>query len=278
MIGGILNSLSSWITRRKVIPPKDEVLSQFGTADPQVLSLGRELQIVVWNMEKGKEHGFSKDFKRLAAEKDIILLQEYLGTEPIMDTLTDTSELVPRMRYDVATSFLYDDSPRQIPTGVATGAICTPLDVQAQVTKAREPVVDTPKATILTRYPLHNGKSLLVINVHGLNRAGLEPFVEQMEEISRHIESQTNPRDPVFLAGDFNTNGMAKLEWLEQHFVQGLKMELATFDPDHRKRSKLSRIPLDWVFFRGMTLVRASVPVVTGSDHNPMVVTFDIGK
>lgn len=182
------------------------------------------------------------------------------------ETLSSTS-----MRYDVATSFVYE--PEKIITGVATGSVTRPIAVHALISDDVEPVVHTPKAVVATTYPLQDC-SLLVVNVHGRNRGGLEPLITQLEKLSGYLNEH---QGPVILAGDFNTNSAAKTEWL-MAFVSRLGLKVVGFDPDQRKYSKLSRQPLDWVFVRGLEIVESAVPVAQGSDHRPLTSTLSLER
>jgi endonuclease/exonuclease/phosphatase (EEP) superfamily protein YafD len=49
------------------------------------------------------------------------------------------------------------------------------------------------------------------------------------------------------------------------------------FAPDHRKRF-VTGLPLDHIFYRGMTLAAMSTPESDASDHNPMLAEFVLAQ
>lgn len=263
------SSFIMWIKTKYDIPPADQVLRNFGTPSSTVLA-SKVLEVLVWNIEKGVETDFANEFPQFASGKHLILLQEYLGNNSTHDVLQRQAQL----RFDVATSFIY--SADGTPSGVATASIVCPQHVRALVTSDVEPVIHTPKASILTQYPLQ-GKGgtieiLLVLNTHGLNRAPLEAFQTQLQQLAQIIRAHEGP---VLWAGDFNTNNRRKRDYLFDVAVSELQMQaIPQYEPDQRKVSKLSRLPLDWVFFKRLAVKAASAPVSSGSDHNPLVLTF----
>lgn len=54
------------------------------------------------------------------------------------------------------------------------------------VTNDTEPFVNTPKASVISFFSVAGSKDkLCVINIHGRNRGGLEPFVNQLNELAK---------------------------------------------------------------------------------------------
>ncbi|MCV5940289.1 EEP domain-containing protein, partial [Escherichia coli] len=47
------------------------------------------------------------------------------------------------------------------------------------------------------------------------------------------------------------------------------------FSPDHRTQF-ITGLPLDHVFYRGLTLKNAKAPQSDASDHNPLLVSFTL--
>ena len=78
----------------------------------------------------------------------------------------------------------------------------------------------TPKVSLITEFPLPNGKSLLTVNVHLLNfeRWGDMKISDQLEDLRSLL---TNHHGPIIVAGDFNT-------WNEKRLrlVEGLARDL----------------------------------------------------
>jgi endonuclease/exonuclease/phosphatase (EEP) superfamily protein YafD len=89
---------------------------------------------------------------------------------------------------------------------------------------------------------------------------------------------ETSPigfQGPVVFAGDFNTNSADKTRCLEA-FAGQLGLRALAFQPDGRTLSKLSRLPLDHAFVRGLAVLAASAPDVPGSDHQPLVLRLAV--
>lgn len=73
------------------------------------------------------------------------------------------------------------------------------------------------------------------------------------------------------MAGDFNAWSKQRINAL-QRFASGMELQEVNFTND-RRRTAFGR-PLDFVFYRGLGVVEASVLVTQASDHNPLLVDF----
>lgn len=98
-------------------------------------------------------------------------------------------------------------------------------------------------------------------------------FVENCchQIISSHV-------GPVLFAGDFNTNSKEKNKALLAMIAE-LKLEEVKFENDLRTQSALSRLFLDHIFCRGLTVESSMVygaSEVKGSDHQPMLVNISV--
>jgi endonuclease/exonuclease/phosphatase (EEP) superfamily protein YafD len=142
----------------------------------------------------------------------------------------------------------------------------------------REPIWDTPKATLITEYALDwTDQTLLAANIHGINFVSTSKFQAQLHQ----LEAQLMHHDgPILLSGDFNTwnaDRMACLLTITQRL--GLSVVEFTWNSHlHLKRFLLSD-PLDHIFYRGMQPRSGSADVLAHcatSDHKPMVVEFDL--
>jgi endonuclease/exonuclease/phosphatase (EEP) superfamily protein YafD len=178
----------------KTVPQKNDVLVQIPGAHQQEQALPATFDVLVWNVEKGKEANYGRDMKKLGQGKHLILLQEFVTSPVILEAL--------KLPYELATSFIYSNKER---AGAATGAVAVPVKIDFQITEDTEPLVGTPKPTIFTTYAIGEGgkKQLLVVNLHGINRAGFEPFQKQLRAIAGVVKDFEGP---VIWGGDFNTN------------------------------------------------------------------------
>lgn len=74
------------------------------------------------------------------------------------------------------------------------------------------------------------------------------------------------------MAGDFNAWSRQRINALYT-FSREMGLEEVNFTDDHRRKA-FGR-PLDFVFYRGMSLLQASILVTRASDHNPLLVEFN---
>ncbi|MGL9734617.1 MAG: endonuclease/exonuclease/phosphatase family protein, partial [Symbiopectobacterium sp.] len=78
---------------------------------------------------------------------------------------------------------------------------------------------------------------------------------------------------PVIMAGDFNTWSRQRIDALYQ-FASEIALREVRFIDDQRRRT-FGR-PLDFVFYRGLHVMQSSVLVTQASDHNPLLVEFQL--
>jgi endonuclease/exonuclease/phosphatase (EEP) superfamily protein YafD len=198
-----------------VIPPPDHVLNTLkrdGKGENPTLGTGKRVSVLVWNVHKGHTRGFAAAFEGLVKGRDLVLLQEVLidqGKEGNLDTYLADSDI----GYAMATAFTYRAGGSQ--AGVAIGSTSAPTSVEAQVTPDLEPVVSTPKSSLIAEYnlpcdatPAADAPTLLAASVHGINRASVEAFERQLDRL---VERLARHEGPMLLAGDFNTQSARKL-------------------------------------------------------------------
>lgn len=253
----------AWSLRPQIsIPGESAALRRIGGGEAKEEKLdGTRMRVLVWNVEKGKESSFEEDVRKLQSEVDLAMLQEFSSAESVVRTVD------AGMGFDMAASFVYVDT--QEATGTATGCRARALSAAVQITKDVEPIVHTPKSTLITTYAMGSA-TLLVVNIHGRNRGGLEPLQAQLARLADLVKQH---QGPVIFAGDFNTNSREKALFLS-NWMKQLGMSEVTFHPDGRTVSKLSRQPLDHVFTRGLFVEDArSLAQVRGSDHQPILFT-----
>ena len=218
-----------------------------------------DLRLLVWNVQKAKNTGWSEDFLRLGTPMDILLLQEAHLTEPFSTTMGQSG-----FHWSMAHAFTYSGAG----TGVLT-ASRTPAS-RACLTKTTEPLMRLPKSALITWHPLGDaGGELLMANLHGINFSmGTGRFSEQLNEVAdilRHHEG------PLILAGDFN-------DWSERRsaILESLAGELGLLRLalSEDTRSRHFGRPVDHVFYRGLDVLEARSEAVSSSDHNPLLVRF----
>jgi endonuclease/exonuclease/phosphatase (EEP) superfamily protein YafD len=158
-------------------------------------ALTNPLTVVVWNTHKKTGADLRGEIGSFVRERqaDLILLQEYNE---------DLSDLDVMGGY-FANSWHYPWIGGKT-IGVTTLSPVRPSAVTSLQTKHREFVVTAPKTSLVTRYPLSDGTSLLVANVHLLTfeRLGTSNFQAQLADLEGAIAAHDGP---MIVAGDFNT-------------------------------------------------------------------------
>ena len=250
-------------------------------------ALGPTLRVLCWNILKARRAAFVEDFRRLTADRDLVLLQEAVLNAPSDALFTDD----PRHRWIMARSFR--DPRSSIEHGVKTGAVAAPLEARCRVSPHAEPLVRTPKMLLATRYALAPGPreaaaaggamgaaggdpvaggspSLLVLNMHAINFVSVAKYLDHLEHL---VEALGGHEGPVLLAGDFNT-------WSVRRRASFFSVagEARLLEAEMERGARLGHLNshLDHVFYRGLRLRSiASLERVASSDHAPIVATFE---
>ncbi|MDA9981550.1 endonuclease/exonuclease/phosphatase family protein [Gammaproteobacteria bacterium] len=213
-----------------------------------------KISVLSWNIKKGSESGWESDLHRLAAGKDLVLLQE--------------ARLTPGF-YSVLEGSMHRSEARGWKSsGVLTVARANHLNRCSY--QHDEPFLGTPKASLLTEYRLTGADhTLLVVNVHVVNFAiGLSEFREQIGDLHRVMARHTGP---IIFSGDFNTWRSRRLAALKK-FTTDIGLRPIRFAEDNRIR-KFGHA-LDHIFVRGLRSVSSRVESVDSSDHNPLITVF----
>jgi endonuclease/exonuclease/phosphatase (EEP) superfamily protein YafD len=249
---------SAALATRFVLPEQTSVIRQLNTAPQPALHPGA-INILVWNVYKGNRAGWSKTYQRLAKNKDLLFLQEVFLDQNMLDVLEQD---LPRS-YLMATSFI-DQWYENVPSGVATASVSTPIDYDYLRSHSREPFAGTPKMGIYVEYDLINTDvNLLTANIHAINFVGAEKMKAMLDRVEEKLSSHDGP---IILAGDFNTWTEKKKGYLHD-MVQRLGLSEVHFEDDHR--TKLFSHALDWVFVKDLDVVASRVHADSGSsDHN----------
>lgn len=216
-----------------------------------------EITLVSWNIAKGNTPGWREDLRRVAAEADLVMLQEAV--------------LRDEMKRPRAEPMFVAFSPgyftNRFRSGVMTLSRVRPTDHDSL--SAREPIIRSPKATNITLF--HDvgwDRPLLVVNMHAINfTIGVDAFRSQLEEVAHVLDEHTGP---IIFSGDLNTWNRARSEVLADLMTQH-GLQPATFAPDHRVRR--FGLPLDYIFVRGVEVREGRTVEVESSDHNPLIIT-----
>lgn len=232
------------------------------------------IRVLNWNIAKNNhDRRWLRDFHTILHQydPDVILLQEVrLGVD------ADHAVDVANMSWNYAPNFI--DTHHQAYSGVLTAAKTNSSRSRAIVTEHYEPIVQTPKVSLVTEYPLSDhSKSLLTINSHLINFVDLKTFHTQLRDLELALSSH---QGPILFAGDFNIWSAARSELLHQAAAR-LGLRSVTFSPADYKKIKrfLCSPPLDYIFYKGLVEKRSQAKVldhVTSSDHKPMLAEFAV--
>lgn len=232
------------------------------------------IRVLNWNIAKQNHDAlWLQDFHRILRHyhPDLIFLQEVrLGVD------ADHAVELADMSWNYAPNFM--DAHHQAYSGVLTAAKTSAIRSQAMVTEHYEPIVQTPKVSLVTEYLLsEQAETLLTINSHLINFVDTATFHTQLRELELTL---ANHPGPVIFAGDFNIWSAARSHLLNQAAAR-LGLRPVTFtaaDQKHIKRFLWSP-PLDYIFSKGLEENQMQATVlahITSSDHKPMIAEFFI--
>ncbi len=214
-----------------------------------------------WNIYKQQKINWEITLKELMNGVDLITLQE-AKLSPELIQLSHREQLFYLHNF----AFKRDN----IIYGVNTLSKIAPMSLCGSTYK--EPWIWIPKTGIASTYSIEGSKfPLLLINIHGVNFTLTErPLHEQLAPYIRLIEKH---KGPVIFSGDFNTWTDSRLRDVKKSIIKAGFSE-AFFNQD--KRLRVFGLPLDHIFFRGLSVIEAKSLETDASDHSPQLVTFDL--
>lgn len=240
------------------IPVDEKVLVQFGHC--QLETLPANFHLFLWNIKKAEaKEKWALDFTALAQKSDVILIQEAM-----MDDYMPT--VVQRQKgfcWSFATSFFGKDN---VATGVMSGSAIIPRSIRFLRSPGREPIINTPKMSLITEYTLaHSRENLLVVNIHGLNFVTDRRNREQIEHVATQLRLH---QGPIIFAGDFNSWNKDRLLHLDQ-ILGPLGMKKQPLLQDERG------LKLDHIYVRDLEVTTATLHTdIESSDHKPITAEF----
>ncbi len=246
------------------LPVPGDILLPFGQATS--VALKKRINILVWNLHKGGDDDFSKDFNDLSYKKDLIASQEMLLNPLMLSVFAQ----MPNYLFNSATSFYMEKEKYR--TGVFNASPVAANSINYVKTETLEPVVSSPKMAIITQYPIAGSeKSLTLVNLHGINFVNGEAY---KKEINRIYEAVKDLPSPLIFTGDFNTWSDERDNILRE-VSQKLKLSEAHFFPDNRM--KFNNHFLDHFFYtEDIRVIDAKVEgFYKGSDHKPLEVIVE---
>ena len=238
------------------IPFENKLNMQCDKADNLVPKLASSrFHLITWNVHKGQDTGWQEDLERLSKQADFVLLQE--ATQHQNLSTFSTALFVSSFSFNDLLSGVKTFTQTQ-PEWYCGGGVA-------------EPIIQIPKVASVMNFPLEKGNSLLLINVHLINfEWGISAYQTQLEQLFSFIE---NHQGPIIMAGDFNAWNETRLN-LVNNLMQKYGLDSVTLSQDERVR--FLGYPLDYIFKRGVKVARATSEVVTSSDHNPLLMEFEL--
>ena len=238
------------------IPFKNKLNMQCDKADDLVPKLAASrFHLITWNVHKGQDTGWQEDLERLSKQADFVLLQE--ATQHQNLSTFSTALFVSSFSFNELLSGVKTFTQTQ-PEWYCGGGVA-------------EPIIQIPKVASVMNLPLEKGNSLLLINVHLINfEWGISAYQAQLEQLFSFVE---NHQGPIIMAGDFNAWNEERLN-LVNNLIQKYGLDSVVLSQDERVR--FLGYPLDYIFTRGVKVVSVTSEVVTSSDHNPLLMTFEL--
>ncbi|MEH1849675.1 MAG: endonuclease/exonuclease/phosphatase family protein [Nostoc sp.] len=232
----------------------------------------KSIKVLSWNIAKQNYNNtWLKDFSNIIEtyQPNLIFLQEF--------SLKLEADELPKwlkMNWTFAPNFV--DIHHQTYSGIFTASTISPLTKKVITTKHYEPIVKTPKISLVTEYLLSDqSTTLLTINSHLINFVDLNKFQTQLNELELILSIH---RGPLIFSGDFNTWSRKRAVILNQVTTQ-LGLTPVIFAPDEKEKIKrfLLSPPLDHIFYRDISAKKASAKVldqICSSDHKPLLAEF----
>lgn len=245
----------SAISHGNVIPS----LQCYRNPEAQMLDDNGQLNLLVWNIYKQNRSTWRTALEALVEEKQLVLLQEASMTKDLRQWINDNQWFGSQV--DAFKAF-------DTTAGVLNLSYGTP-NVACAYTEL-EPWLRLPKSALYATYPLSTGDSLAVVNIHAVNFTyGTEEYQRQLDTLMAELQEH---QGPIVVAGDFNSWSETRLKVMKQA-LEKVGLEEVRYQLDHRTQF-VTGLPLDHVFYRGLTLEMAETPITDASDHNPIEVYF----
>jgi endonuclease/exonuclease/phosphatase (EEP) superfamily protein YafD len=275
----ILLILTIFISACGLIPARGIIIEE-NTFSTQSLN-DSSIKVLDWNIHKeGNSGDWVEDYEKIYKDKkpDIVLLQEARLNTGLKHALKTGKEMGWIFSSNI------EERNHDTYSGVLTASKAKPSEQYSITTEGLEPIVKTPKTTLITTYKLSpSNKLLLVVNIHGLVMTNFEKFKAQIFEIVNTISGHNGP---IIFAGDFNTRNKERSSFLLRELKDKLDLEAVPFTKEDEKRIKhflFSPFPLDRIFYSSKELeLRKGSPdvleTIQSSDHKPSFAEFKVRK
>lgn len=238
-------------------------LQCYRNAQASPLDKQGKLDILVWNIYKQNREAWQQELERYSSSRQLVLLQEASMTDELHLWVREAgwfgSQVDAFKAFDISAGVLNltPDSP---------SLACAYLEL--------EPWLQLPKSGLYATYPLSNGQTLAVVNIHAVNFTyGTVEYQRQLSTLVSELEQHAGP---VIVGGDFNSWSEERLAVMKQSLAS-IQMKEVAYESDNRTEF-VTGLPLDHLFYRGLRLIKAEAPTTDASDHNPILASFELQK
>jgi endonuclease/exonuclease/phosphatase (EEP) superfamily protein YafD len=233
-----------------VYPRLEPAILELGEAE--VAELPAEFDLLCWNIHKQRKRTFTDELRRFGTGIELFVLQEAIE-DPRAWTLTPGART-----WTLVIAFEYGRD--RVATGVATGSAAAPVDERALLSPVREPVIRTPKSTLLSWIEIvGSAQPLLLVNLHAINFRMAPALAAQLQSLDAVIEAH---RGPLVVAGDFNTWSRRRRVVVEAFVARHALM---------RAFPGITEVTrFDQVYLRGLVVRDARVLQSRSSDHDAL--------
>lgn len=158
---------------KRILPVSEYTLDDDLPIGMPLFSESDELSIVSWNIYKQQRPNWYSVLNKLVIDKHLILLQEAQTSPQLIDFVV-SQHLVA----DQVPAIVFPQHASGVMTLARSHPIyCCPL-------REKEPLLRLPKSALITVYPLHNGRNLMIINIHAVNFSfGVDIYSRQLHNI-----------------------------------------------------------------------------------------------
>jgi endonuclease/exonuclease/phosphatase (EEP) superfamily protein YafD len=230
--------------------------------DTAILPLDTDgkLNVSVWNIYKQQKPSWNSVLTELVNNSELVLLQEAKLSTSLKRFLEKNSHQV-----------LMAKAFKVFKTPIGVMNLAKVAAESACAYQAIEPWIRFAKSALVSKYPLSNGETLLVVNLHGINFAWrLKEYRQQFTQLAEQIKAH---HGPIIMAGDFNTWRQGRIDMIGE-FTHQLGMTEAKYVVD--KRNRVFGLALDHLYYSGLVLDEAHVTPTEASDHNPIQARFSL--
>lgn len=224
--------------------------------------LPEDFGLLCWNVQK-KNLGsrFNRFFSEMLERYtiDLLALQE-VKLNPSVTTLLDS------FHFSCAPNIQFFNHAY----GVLNGSRIREKDCFSLFSSHREGLIQTRKSSIFSTYPLHNGETLLLVNLHAINFRAAKVYHREIEAV---FDAIRHHHGAMIVTGDFNTWNKRRMEYLMK-LSGGLDLRNSEIEHNHLIKSFMN-YKLDHILYRGLHLIEShAVDVENLSDHNALYARF----